>query len=176
MNISTVLIIIGLTIITSINLFNLWQNNLKPAEIQIMDAAVPDSTLLKQTLDKLTGRIEKIEAELKENQKSSKLLAEPSPTASPSAKATPQPSSTPKPTVTPSPTATPKTSREAVIYIGSGETTNSDWTDISSAVITLNTNNYPGIKAVNFEAGLAIVSGEARARLKNKTSGEITNG
>lgn len=63
------------------------------------------------------------------------------------------------------------TVKEYVVYLGSGQTSNRDWTDISSAATTVNTSNYGQLKAVDFEAALSIIGGEAHARLKNQTTG-----
>lgn len=62
--------------------------------------------------------------------------------------------------------------KEYIVYLGSGQTDNRDWTDIPSAVATLNSTNYGQLKAVYFEAALSILGGEAHARLKNLTTGE----
>lgn len=59
-----------------------------------------------------------------------------------------------------------------VLYLGSGSTTQRDWTE-TGAQIWLNSANYPGGVNAVFEAGLAIIGGEAWARLKNKTTGAI---
>jgi hypothetical protein len=61
--------------------------------------------------------------------------------------------------------------KEVFVYLGAGSSPNRDWTDITSAVATLDSANYPGIKAVYFEAALGILGGEAHARLVNKSSG-----
>lgn len=59
-----------------------------------------------------------------------------------------------------------------VLYLGSGNTTERDWTE-TGAQAWLNSASYPsGVNAV-FEAGLSIIGGEAWARLKNKTTGAI---
>lgn len=63
--------------------------------------------------------------------------------------------------------------KEQTAYIGSGSSSNTNWTDIDSATIELNSYNYPNLKKVVFEANLSIVGGEAFARLKNKTSGQV---
>lgn len=63
--------------------------------------------------------------------------------------------------------------KEQTVYIGLGSSTNTDWTDVNSAQITLNAENYPNVEKVVFEATLSIVGGEARARLKNKTTGGV---
>ena len=63
--------------------------------------------------------------------------------------------------------------KEYIIYLGSGQTDNRDWTDISSAVAAINTANYGQLKAVYFEAALSIIGGEAHARLENQTTGQV---
>jgi len=68
---------------------------------------------------------------------------------------------------------TQPTIKEQTIYIGSGSSSSTNWTDIGSAVIELNSANYPNLDRVIFEANLSIVGGEAYARLKNKTSGQV---
>lgn len=87
--------------------------------------------------------------------------------------------------ITPSPFASPQPEADRpvaeavktvfqtqVLYLGSGSTTERDWTE-TGAQIWLNSASYPsGVQAV-FEAGLSIVGGEAWARLKNKTTGAI---
>lgn len=59
-----------------------------------------------------------------------------------------------------------------VFYFGSGSTTQRDWTE-TGAQAWINSANYPGGVNAVFEAGLAIIGGEAWARLKNKTTGAI---
>ena len=63
--------------------------------------------------------------------------------------------------------------KEYVIYLGSGSTTSRDWVEVEGTKTTLNTANYPTIKNAEFQASLKILGGEARARLKNKTTGGI---
>jgi hypothetical protein len=63
--------------------------------------------------------------------------------------------------------------KEAVIFLGSGQTYNREWTDVLGTNTTINTQNYTKIKAVYFEANIAIEGGEAFARLVNKTTGGI---
>lgn len=69
--------------------------------------------------------------------------------------------------------ATKSVLKEQTVYLGSGSSNNTNWTDIESAAVELNAGNYPGIKHVFFEATLSIVGGEASARLKNKTTGGV---
>jgi hypothetical protein len=63
--------------------------------------------------------------------------------------------------------------KEQTVFLGSGESSSTNWTDIEKATVELNATNYPGVKQVFFEATLSIVGGEASARLKNKTTGGI---
>lgn len=58
------------------------------------------------------------------------------------------------------------------IYLGSANTTNTDWAD-TGAEVRLNSADYPNYVHAVFEASLSIVGGEAWARLKNKTTGAI---
>ena len=69
--------------------------------------------------------------------------------------------------------ASSKSAKEYVIYLGSGSTTAREWTEIEGTKTTVNSANYSVIKNVEFQASLKIVGGEARARLKNKTTGAI---
>lgn len=59
-----------------------------------------------------------------------------------------------------------------VLYLGSGSTTEREWTE-TGAQVWLNSASYPSDIHVVFEAGLSIIGGEAWARLKNKTTGAI---
>lgn len=63
--------------------------------------------------------------------------------------------------------------KEQTVFIGSGSSTSTEWTDIPSASLELNAANYPTVERVIFEATLSIVGGEVRARLKNKTTGGV---
>ncbi len=63
--------------------------------------------------------------------------------------------------------------KEVTIFLGSGGTNNRDWTDIPSALSTVNLNNYTHVKAIYFEAALSIIGGEAHARLVNASTGAI---
>jgi hypothetical protein len=74
----------------------------------------------------------------------------------------------------PSNAPTSKTvARETVLYMGTGSSTSRDWTTIDAAGLTLDTSSYGKIKEVRFEAALSIISGEAEARLINKTTGAV---
>jgi hypothetical protein len=77
------------------------------------------------------------------------------------------------PTVSQVVTPAAPTITEQTVYIGSGSSSSTDWTDISSAVIELNSANYSNLSRVIFEANISIIGGEAHARLKNKTTGQI---
>lgn len=78
-----------------------------------------------------------------------------------------QPASSPRASSQPNPIF-----QTQVLYLGSGSTTQRDWTE-TGAQVWLNSASYPsGVGAV-FEAGLSIIGGEAWARLKNKTTGAI---
>jgi len=70
-------------------------------------------------------------------------------------------------------TTSSSSAKEYVIYLGSGSTTSRDWVEIEGTRTTVNAANYPNVNNVEFQASLKIVGGEARARLKNKTTGAI---
>ena len=70
-------------------------------------------------------------------------------------------------------TVSTNSTKEYIIYLGSGSTTSRDWVEMEGTKTTINTANYPTIKNMEFQASLKIVGGEARARLKNKTTGAI---
>jgi len=63
--------------------------------------------------------------------------------------------------------------QEQVIFMGSGQTTERDWTTMTGATVTINRDLYPRIKQVTFEASLSIIGGEAQARLLNLQNGAI---
>jgi len=63
--------------------------------------------------------------------------------------------------------------RENFLYLGTGSSTNRDWTNIDAASITFDTQSYGKIKEIRFEAALSIISGEVQARLINKTTGAV---
>ncbi|MEK7565679.1 MAG: hypothetical protein AAB506_01380, partial [Patescibacteria group bacterium] len=57
--------------------------------------------------------------------------------------------------------------KEYVIPLGSGTITENDkWVDIYSAQATINTDNYPGIRAVYFEAVMHIPNGQGEIKAK----------
>ena len=68
---------------------------------------------------------------------------------------------------------TAQTAKEYIIYLGTGNTSNREWTEQSGAVADINLDNYPHIKSVTFEAALSILGGDAHARLLNKTTGAV---
>lgn len=68
---------------------------------------------------------------------------------------------------------TAQTAKEYIIYLGTGSTSNREWTEQSGTVADINLNNYPHSKSVTFEAGLSILGGDAHARLVNKTTGAV---
>jgi hypothetical protein len=83
------------------------------------------------------------------------------------------PASTVAPVITQPVTVVAPTIKEQTVYIGSGSSSSTNWTDIDSAVIELNSANYSNLNRVIFEANLSIIGGEAYARLKNKTTGQV---
>ena len=70
-------------------------------------------------------------------------------------------------------TVSSSSAKEYVIYLGNGNTTSREWVEVEGTKTTINTANYPTIKNAEFQASLNIIGGEARARLKNKTTGAI---
>lgn len=62
--------------------------------------------------------------------------------------------------------------QKQVLYLGSADTVNRDWTD-TGVEVTINSADYPSGINVVFEAGLSIEGGIAYARLKNKTTNGI---
>lgn len=71
-------------------------------------------------------------------------------------------------TTTTSPVKSSSIAREYVVYLGSGNSNNRDWTVIPGAGVTLDMSTYKNIRSIRFEAGLAIISGEAHARLYDR--------
>jgi len=90
------------------------------------------------------------------------LEAEPNPVSSPASGLQPE---TTQATVKPA-------FQTQVLYLGSGNTTERDWTE-TGAQTWLSSNGYPSDVKASFEAGLSIIGGEAWARLTNKTTGAI---
>lgn len=78
----------------------------------------------------------------------------PTPTTAPTATATP-PTPTPTRTVTgtPTPTVTVSGVKEYYMLFGSGNSSSSNWTDISGLQASINTALYPTIKTATFEVG-----------------------
>lgn len=93
----------------------------------------------------------------------------PSLTPSPSLILSPQPSTSPPTTLNTTPTIPFQTQ---IIYLGSANTTKTEWSE-SNIEVRLNSSDYPDAIIATFEAGLSTINGEAWARLKNKTSGAI---
>ncbi len=77
------------------------------------------------------------------------------------------PTPTPKNVPTGQPSAS--SSREVMIFLGSGSSTDTSWKTIPGASVTINPAEYPGLSSVTFEAALAILGGEASARLVAST-------
>lgn len=109
-------------------------------------------------------------------QPTTEILPSPSPifpSISPSV--TPSPSLLPSPSLTPAPKSnqTPISPFQTqIIYLGSANTTKTEWSE-TNVEVRLNSNDYPDNIIATFEAGLSTINGEAWARLKNKTSGAI---
>lgn len=71
-------------------------------------------------------------------------------------------------------TSAPQSSvKETLVFMGSGSSSSTNWTNISSAQVTINTAQFPPIKEVRLEAALSILGGEAHARLV-RTDGTAT--
>lgn len=85
---------------------------------------------------------------------------------------TPSPQPEAEPPAVEAQTTTKTVFQTQVVYLGSGSTTQRDWTE-SGAQAWLNSASYPEDVQATFEAGLSIIGGEAWARLKNKTTGAI---
>jgi len=75
------------------------------------------------------------------------------------------------PTSTPEQTQAIATPKEFFVPFGSGSSTAADWENIPGVVATINTNNYPELKTVTFEATVRIPTGNQTAyiRLYNAT-------
>ena len=73
-------------------------------------------------------------------------------------------------------TTAPSTPQEYYVYLGTGATTNRDWTDLPSALAKIDTQKYGQIKEVRFESALSIIGGEAHARLVNKANHALIGG
>src|SRR5690606_10643609 len=73
-----------------------------------------------------------------------------------------------KPATTTTPSAP---SREYYVPLGSGSTSNRDWTPLTSGgAVTFDPRNYQPIKAVYFEAAGSIIGGEVHAVLVDVTN------
>jgi hypothetical protein len=64
-------------------------------------------------------------------------------------------------------------STEAVLFMGSGSTTNRDWTTLPGTALSVTPLNFGSLREVHFEAGLSIEGGIAEARLIDVTTGAI---
>ena len=120
----------------------------------VANVPAPDNdalAVLQATISSLLKRLEVLEAEKNV-------------TPSPAAAGSPAPEAS---------TTTPKAVFQTqVLYLGSGSTTEGNWTE-TAAQLWLSSSNYPAGVNASFEAGLSIIGGEAWARLKNKTTGAI---
>lgn len=76
---------------------------------------------------------------------------------------------TPTPTTTTVVQPSSNSNREVMIFLGSGTSTDTSWKTIPGASVTINPAEYPGLSSVKFEAALAILGGEASARLVAST-------
>lgn len=103
------------------------------------------------------------------------FMASPSPVVQPVATVQPVQSVSPASSQSPANVSTQATPqiKEQTIFIGSGSSSDTNWDDIDTASVELNSYNYPSVKRVVFEATLSILGGEAGARLINKTTGEV---
>lgn len=63
--------------------------------------------------------------------------------------------------------------KEYFVYLGSGNSSSTEWTDLPGAIVTIDSSHYQHTRSIHFEAGLAISSGNAYARLINKDSGSV---
>jgi hypothetical protein len=130
-------------------------------ETEKIDNLKTEQGVLVSLMTQLQGKLSDLSSRLKlvENDKSS------------SSKSTPRPTAVPVVSQPVAQVASPI--KEQTVYIGSGSSSSTDWTDVNSAVIELNSANYSNLSRVIFEANLSIVGGNAYARLKNKTTGQI---
>lgn len=71
------------------------------------------------------------------------------------------------------PSTTTSGVKEYSLFIGSGSSSSLQWQDIDSAVIIVNSDNYPNISEVKFEVALSILGGNAYARLVNQANGQV---
>lgn len=130
---------------------------------QKAQAALPSATETELTaqLEALTSEVASLKTQV------ASLMA--------AAKTTPSSGTTTTTTPTSVATSSQPTSapQEQVIFIGTGSTTERDWTTMTGATVTINKALYPRIKQVTFEASLSIVGGEAQARVVNTTTGAI---
>lgn len=132
----------------------IWkQKKSRQAEDQVVPPLPPPTEL--QSLEvsesaEVLERLEQLEASVAALQKKEKSV----PSAAPRSSTTTQPF------------------QRQVLYLGSGETTQREWSAVGVEV-TLDSADYPTGVTARFEAGLSILGGQAWARLKNKTTGSI---
>ncbi len=62
--------------------------------------------------------------------------------------------------------------KEFSIFLGSGDSSSTTWSDIDGLQAKIDLSKYSNIKEIRFEGSLSIVGGEARARLYNKTTSQ----
>ena len=66
--------------------------------------------------------------------------------------------------------------KESVLFLGSGSSSKTDWTTLTSAQINIDTTNYPGNPKFYFEAASSIIGGEAYTRLVRKSDTGLVAG
>lgn len=95
------------------------------------------------------------------------------PTATPAVTTTLTPTPTRTTTGTPTPTVTVSGVKEYYLLLGSGNSTSSNWTDVSGLQASINTALYPTIKTATFEVGGHTPTGNETVwvRLYNVTDG-----
>lgn len=129
-------------------------------------------------LEQALARIKNIETALSATPKN--ITANPTPapisvtpTSAPTAVPTPTPTRTTTGTPTPTPTVTVAGVKEYYVIFGSGNSSSSDWTDVSGLQASINTTLYPTIKTATFEVGGHTPTGNETiwVRLYNSTDG-----
>lgn len=160
-----VLIILGVNIVGSWTVQYLtWQKI-----VQLEEA----SNLLATELQKKTD-VGSVSTAVPTSSSAPVRTATPTPVPTPTQAAAPlQTAASPSVQAPPANTPAPPQIREQTIFIGSGSSSDTNWRDIDTASIELNSYNYPSVRRVVFEATLSILGGEAGARLINKTTGEV---
>lgn len=106
-------------------------------------------------LEQALARIKNIETALSATPKVIITTTAPTtaPTSGPTATAIPTPTPTRTTTGTPTPTVTVAGVKEYYVIFGSGNSSSSDWTDVSGLQASINTALYPTIKTATFEVG-----------------------